>query len=223
MRKGWLIFFWLLSIVVVLILLIFVGAKGKTSSIIQSIAIITLVFVTWFYAKQTQGLVEQEKASLKQQRAFLKQQKLSLDEEKNKRVAEFGEKRIENFLIPILEKLEILVKSLHEMKFDMQNANEIRNVEIKFNDFDNFRSKNSYLATHSLTQELIQFRRQIKKEWIAGSAIRKVNERINWRDGFLMRANQTILSVNKEFRGIMIHLRKTYGYFSGEEVNHGSL
>ncbi len=93
MRKGWLIFFWLLTIVVVLILLIFVGAKGKTSNIIQAIAIITLIFVTWFYTKQTQGLVEQ-------QRAFLEQQKLSLDEEKKKRNADFEEKKLKEFYNP---------------------------------------------------------------------------------------------------------------------------
>ena len=195
-------FIWIIVSIPVLIFLC-----PQIDQMIQAEAIVTLVFVTIFYAIQTQKLVKQEK--------------ISLEEEKKKRYAEFGEKRIEKFLIPILEKLEILVKSLHKMKFNMQNANEIRDMEIKFNDFDNFRSKNSYLATHSLIQGLIQFRRQIKKEWIAGSAIRKVNDRINWRDGFLMRTNQTILSVNKEFRGIMIHLRKTYGYFSGEEVNHG--
>ncbi len=207
-HKGFLIPLFLVNIIAVFLLLT-IKQHVKVNNILHVIALITLVFVTWNYAKQTQNLVAQEK--------------ISQEEEKKKRYAEFGEKRIEKFLIPLLEKLEILVKSLHKMKFDMQNANEIRDMEIKFNDFDNFRSKNSYLATRSLTQELIQFRRQIKKDWIAGSAIRKVNDRINWRDGFLMWTNQTILSANKEFRGIMIHLRKTYGYFSGEEVNHGNL
>jgi len=217
MRTGWFITICLLIIGAVSLFLWCIESQEKLSNIVQADAIIALVFVTLFYARQTQKLVEHEKASLEQQKALIKQEKLFLDEEKNKRIAEFGEKRIEKSLIPLLEKLEILEESLNEMKFDMQNANEIRDMERKFNDFDDFRKKKSYMATHSLTQELINFRRQIKRGWITGDAIRTRNERVNWRDDFLRKTRQIMLSVGREYRSIMIHLRKTYGYFSGEE------
>lgn len=58
---------------------------------IQTVAIITLVFITQFYAKQTQALVNQEK--------------ISLEEEKKKRYADFGEKRIDDFYNPLLVEL----------------------------------------------------------------------------------------------------------------------
>jgi len=99
MRKGWLIFFWLLTIIIVSILLIFIKANGKTSNIIQAIALITLVFVTWIYARQTQELVQQEK--------------ISLFEETKKRHADFCEKNLQEFYMPLqyrLNNLNLLFK-----------------------------------------------------------------------------------------------------------------
>ena len=214
MKKEYIILTIVGIIAFILVLIFLWPEKDK---VIPAELIVILICITGYYAIQARDLVEQEKASLKKQEVLIEQQKLSLEEEKNKRIAEFGEKRIEKSLIPLLEKLEILEESLNEMKFDMQNANEIRDMERKFNDFDDFRKKKSYMATHSLTQELIEFRRQIKRGWITGDAIRTRNERVNWRDDFLKKTRQIMLSVNREYRSIMIHLRKTYGYFSGEE------
>lgn len=210
MKKGRLILFWILTVIIISIVLLFLSPHEKISNIIQGIAIITLVFVTWFYAKQTQGLVEQQKA-------FLEQEKLSLEEEKNKRYAEFGEKRIEKFLHPILDKLQNIEKMLNGMQFNMDNAHEIMVANRTFIDFDRFRFKNSYMATFSLTQKLLEFTNQVKESWITGEAINDRRARERWRDDYLRKMRRITKSVNDEFRDIMIHLRKTYGYFSGEE------
>ena len=68
-------------------------------NIIQADAIIALVFITGFYAKQTRELVEQEQLSLK--------------EEKKKRVADFWEGRLKEFYLPlnfIILKLQAAIK-----------------------------------------------------------------------------------------------------------------
>lgn len=104
MRRGWLILFWLLTIIIVSILLVFLGAKGKTSSTIQAIAIITLLFITWFYAKQTQRLVEQ--------------QKISLEEDRKKREADFGERIVKEYFMPMMTRctrLEGTLKSITDL------------------------------------------------------------------------------------------------------------
>jgi len=63
MKKVWkenkiLIISWLSIIIIVSILLLCLNSQELINNIIQAIAIITLVFVTWFYATQTQNLVK---------------------------------------------------------------------------------------------------------------------------------------------------------------------
>lgn len=175
---------------------------------IQACTILALIFITGIYAFQTYNIVR---------------------EEKKRREAEFGHTRIKDFYLPMLEKLQNLEKSLDKMQFDMSNANEIIDIDKIFKTFDSFRYDNSYLATSTLAQELLQFSNQIKERWIAGPTIRDRGARENWRDDFLKKTRQAILAGNKEFRDIMIQLRKTYGYFSEEEektkkeVNHETL
>jgi len=94
-----LVIVWIISIVIIIVSMVVFSSKDIViysmslllSNIIQSIAVITLVLITWFYATQTQKLVEQEK--------------ISLEEEKKKRYAYFGEKRIEDFYNPLLVEL----------------------------------------------------------------------------------------------------------------------
>ena len=68
---------------------------------IQAMSVITLVFITWFYAVQTQRLV--------------KEQKNAIEEERKKRSAEFGVERIENFLRPLLQHLDDLKDSVSQI------------------------------------------------------------------------------------------------------------
>jgi len=84
----WLIILWLLCCGAIIYFLC-----GQINNIIQAIAIITLVFVTLYYAVQTQKLVE---------------------EGKKKRDADFYEKRIDEFYMPFIEKLNVLKDKIHE-------------------------------------------------------------------------------------------------------------
>jgi len=117
MKKIWkenknLLFLWLSIIIIVSLLLIFLKPSEKLNNIIQAIAIITLVFITGFYANQTQKLVEQEK--------------ISLEEEKKKRDADFWEKRINEFYKPFTETLNDIRDALHEKEKDPKKLNKLK-------------------------------------------------------------------------------------------------
>jgi hypothetical protein len=81
----------------------------EIGEMIQAEAIITLVFVTWFYAKQTQ---KQTKFS-----------KSLLDEQKLKRGLEFNERRLQFFYNPFLEHLDEVFEI-----FEEKRIREIRDV-----------------------------------------------------------------------------------------------
>ncbi len=115
MKKGWLIFFWFLVIMIVSIVLIFLEAKGRTSNIIQTVAIITLVFITWFYAKQTKKLVEEQKLE---------------------RDLRFNERRLHSFYNPYILSLDELKENLSELdmsKLERKIVNyEAETTEVEF-------------------------------------------------------------------------------------------
>lgn len=98
-NKGLIIlaFIWILVSIVVLVLLC-----PETSEMIQAEAIATLVFVTIFYAVQTHRLVE-------------KQEK-STTEERKRRDAEFADRKLQEFLSPMIFNLVLLEFTLTDMK-----------------------------------------------------------------------------------------------------------
>ncbi len=85
-HKGFLIPLFLVNIIVVFLLLT-IKQHVKVGNILHVVALITLVFVTWNYAKQTQNLVAQEK--------------ISLEEQKKKNLADFWEGRLKEYYLPL--------------------------------------------------------------------------------------------------------------------------
>jgi hypothetical protein len=81
-----------LAIWAALVLIVLFIGNMQLSDRIQAASVITLVFITWFYAVQTQALVKEERRAL--------------EEEKKKRAAEFGEKKITVLLGPLTAKLK---------------------------------------------------------------------------------------------------------------------
>jgi len=112
MKKERLFIFWLLAIIIASVLLIFLKPQETINNIIQAIAIITLIFVTWVYAKRTKDLVDQEK--------------ISLEEEKKKRDAEFWARAIEEFYIVFLDKVKEYLEVFWPLK-DLNQKISLRN------------------------------------------------------------------------------------------------
>ena len=81
-----------------IILAVFIFGNMNMSDRIQAASVITLVFITLYYAVQTQLLV--------------REQKNAIEEDRKRRNAEFGMQRIEMFLSPLLQMLEDLSGSL---------------------------------------------------------------------------------------------------------------
>ena len=104
MKKERIFIFWLLAIIIALVLLVFLKPQETISNIVQAIAIITLIFVTWVYAKRTKDLVDQEK--------------FSLEEQKKKRIIDFWEKRITEFYKPFIDKLDKLKITMNKRSID---------------------------------------------------------------------------------------------------------
>jgi hypothetical protein len=92
---------WIIVSISILILLC-----PQVNEMIQAEAIITLVFVTWFYAKQTQ-----------KQAKFAKN---LLDEQKLKKDLEFNERRLHNFYNPFFESLMEAIMFFGEKKYKKQ-------------------------------------------------------------------------------------------------------
>jgi len=131
-----LVFIWDLVSISVLILL-----YPQIDEMIQAEAIITLVFVTIFYAIQTQKLV--------------KQQKISLDEEKKRRTVDFWQSRLTEFFLPLrinLQKLQAI------MEFKPFSADEFSKT---LSELIELMSK-AYMLSLELNNALISFTNMFK-------------------------------------------------------------
>lgn len=187
----------LIAFVIVWILL-----YPDTDKIIQAELIVILVFVTIFYAIQTQRLVEQEK--------------ISLEDEKMKRCADFGERRIEETLRPLGEHLIMIDVLLGEANVDFESLND------EINKFIVLHFKNGYMLTRQLNKDILKFRTQINSD------VSDLRKRIEYndikqaanelREEMKSRINEMIDKLRKESRDISIQIKKTYGYYSDEKI-----
>lgn len=90
-KKAWkenkgLIIPWLLFNIIAVFLLLIIKQHVKVNNILHVVTLITLVFFTWKYARQTQNLVKQERASFK--------------DRVKKRNVDFEEKKLKEFYNP---------------------------------------------------------------------------------------------------------------------------
>lgn len=96
----WFIVFFILCMAAIVFLL-----HRQTNNLIQAIAIVTLVFVTTYYASETRKLVEEGKI---------------------KRTADFYEKRINEFYAPFIKKINELEAELCRETSETAKMNDLR-------------------------------------------------------------------------------------------------
>ena len=186
-------FFWVLASSVILFIL-----NLETNDRVEAWAIATLVFVTIFYAIQTQNLVK---------------------EEKKKRGAEFGRIRIEDFLHVLKVELNHMEEKLNRMKtIDSGSNSEIFSVKANFDPITNLLNKRDYLSTKLLNKALWLFKKDVDESWIKQENWEKLESRAIWRDELLKRVKTIMKLVEKERKDIISHIRKTYGYSVDETV-----
>lgn len=161
------------------------------SNKIQSWAIVTLVFVTIYYAIQTQRIV---------------------NEEKKRRIAEFGERRVKEVLYPLGEILLELVDTLSASPKDLVEINE------KFKSFDKLHFERAYMLTKQLNEYIVEFRKEFKLLLKSFKIVKNLEEDRIMEKHINSMLEEAIYKLNKETRSITIKIKKTYGYYSNEKI-----
>lgn len=165
------------------------------SDAIQAWAIVTLVFITLYYAWQTQRLV--------------KQQQISLTEDKNKREADFWLGRLKEYYLPQKFNLTQLMASITFKPFNLGEF--AKNTR----DIINILGHNQYLVTQDLADSSIKLLKLLVDNF------RVIGDR-NITPGLI---NSTIEIVTKtihilddEIKLIENKLIKVYGFFTMDSI-----
>ena len=187
-RKTWEfiigIAFWFLTCII-----IYKQAEIQITDKIQAWAIVTLIFVTIFYAIQTQRLVQQGKISLKDQI--------------KKRNADYGEKLLQNFFLPLIFKfidLEAIIKKIPGLS---ELNNKIRPAVEIVNEITGLYKKYGYIATKEMMGSLANISNALQK--IVDIRHGEENHFKIWKDemnSLIKRANKIVLKQSK------IHVKK---------------
>jgi len=159
---------------------------------IQAWAIVTLVFVTLYYARQTQNLVAQEKESL--------------DEEKKVRNANFGEKRVKDFYYPTYKELNELKKQLEKTVIDYELFSKtIRNYVDIFLDNFHMSPTDDKEKIFELNRMFLSIRKDVKK----GKLEKETKDKI------LIKIDEIHNLLQMRIFEVEILIQKTYEFYAG--------
>jgi len=199
----WLKAYWkiLVGLIVWLAIMVLVFTRHMSlSDRIQAMCVITLVFITGFYAVQTQRLVE---------------------EERKKRYAEFGMERIKKFLGPLLKMFEGLNDSLsvitqprnRPLIYEFDNL--LAPFQVRLDNIDELFSEYLFMASVKLRGDLQKFLREAREsmptiENQAGS------HAIPWKTEIERKIQDLKNTIVVETSLISQQIRKTYGVPSHE-------
>ena len=124
----------LLFIGILIFILVWILLYPDKDKIIQAELIVILVFITLFYAIQTQKLVRQEESSLA--------------ELKRKRTTDFWEKRLIEFYKPFVDKLNNMMEAIHKEHIDRDRIFEI------WKNTKDFIWKNDYMISENTCKKI---------------------------------------------------------------------
>jgi hypothetical protein len=208
---GWMKAHWGIAVIVwaAIIAAIFIFGNMALGDRIQAASVITLVFITWFYAFQTQRLV---------------------DEDMKRRNAEFGMQRIEKFLRIFLQHLESLRDNVsqvaelgkHPCNFSFKDSLGI--YQARMNEFKNFFIEHLFLTDPIIRYGYLKIikmpmpktPKSQSEEYLAREYIAE------WKASIDENIDQLTTAVNNEISRICQDIRKTYGLFSHEMETLGS-
>ena len=194
---------WLIWVAIILILLLI--GNLRLSDRIQAVSVVTLVFITLFYAVQTQDLVKEERRAFKAER--------------DKRIAEYGEKRIKQFLIPLKSKLLQLKDGLSIITNPRSGPlidqwdDLISPIKcVLYDPIKNYYIENAYMSNDVLKEEIFKFFGQIEGSW---PNIDNQDEKytIAWKDEMERALDFIDGLIGTEIQLISTHIKKTYGYY----------
>jgi len=189
-------------------IMLFTGSL-KLSDRIQAVSILTLVFITWFYAVQTQDLV--------------KEQRRALEEEKKKRDAEFGEKRITVFLGPLSAMLEEYNDALGLVHTDGVEFNredfraDLNQLRSQLDRIEGLFRANMYMANDNYAGKLSNLIRDIRTtHWrISGWTD---DERASWQEEKQKEIESICGMLEVEIHLVSRHIQDTYGEYGRKRI-----
>jgi hypothetical protein len=185
--------------VVVSLFLWFLKPEEKINNIIQAIAIVTLVFITWFYARQTRELVKQEERAI--------------EEEKENRYAEYAERRLQELFRPLIWHLIELVTIYKKAGIpDTIEADKI------FSDFVRLHFDKGYMASRTLNKRILKYREELDKAMYELKKTKTHKSLEKWRKEILNKTEEMRDQIMEESRLIVISLKEAYGYLTKEEM-----
>lgn len=182
----------------------------NVSDKVQAWAIITLVYITLYYAIQTQKLVEQER--------------ISLEEERKIRIANFGEKRLKEFYLPLTRELTNILGALQGTE-----PEKIEYINESFHNFINILLEKHYLGTSSINEKIKNFHYEFIPE--LRSAQYKLKKEEESAESILQELNSAVSKKVEDMKNIIIeeakeilsNLKVTYEYSIIEDLEDKSL
>ena len=197
------------AVFIVINIAIFLLNNNQINNSIQATAVIGLILVTWFYAIQTQKLVEEEKKSL--------------DEEKEKRRAEYGEKRIEYFLNPLFFGLKYLKANLQAIISRGSETcapllrdyydKELAAAKSTLSQIEDLFLTKSFMANDLFVQDIINFRDKINMSWPIGAEERGFDAISSWIKNTDAEIHRLLVAVGLEITVLETDIKKFYGYY----------
>jgi len=171
------------------------------------IATVTLVYVTLYHANISAKIIK---------------------EEKKRRKAEFGDKRISKSLLPLMSMITILEEYINRARsMDyISSSQKLKAMDNIFLEIKNHFKVTGYLNKHYLNDLIKNYIEEAERKLKSIRNIVKHKEMSRdekdmtikkWRSDFLEETNQIGHSVNDEARDIMIFIKKTYGYYTDEK------
>jgi hypothetical protein len=163
--------------------------SSKISSFIQALAIITLVAVTWFYAKQTRELA--------------KEQKKALREITNKRNIDFLERRIREFYGPFSDSFDVITNMIeHRADIGISAENHFRLFYALMRDKE-------YMVSEEMRKKICDMIPVMEKARAYAYASKEI------KDNFLDLAKELERALNKEKEKIVNQIKEFYSILEG--------
>jgi hypothetical protein len=197
------------AVFIVINIAFFLLNDNQINNSIQATAVIGLILVTWFYAIQTQKLVEEEKKSL--------------DEEKEKRRAEYGEKRIEYFMNPLFFGLKYLKANLQAIISRGPETcapflrdyydKELAAAKATLSQIEDLFLTKSFMANDLFVQNIINFRDKINMSWPIGAEERGFDAISSWIKNTDAEIHRLLVAVGLEITVLETDIKKFYGYY----------
>ncbi len=197
----------ILGIVIwIIIVVLVVASKISVNDKIQACSVITLIFITVFYAVQTQRLVAEERRSL--------------EETKKLRRAEYGEKRIGLCLKPLFDAMNDLLVALwrivewEKISTEVDYSDELKEAKVALRQAQEIYDEKQFMLSSLLAEGVDSYLDKIEKSWPKQERAKRLGILGPWATEIIKDTERVQKLIQSESSEIAMNIRKTYGHYS---------